>query len=70
MKDAFQKVIVVAAALIIPAIFATQATADQSIASNKYTVDDRRSGYTFATKETNAIQNDDMQNPAIFNEHK
>jgi len=66
MKDASQKVIVVATALIIAATFATKATADQSIASNKYTVDDRRSGYTFATKETNAIQNDDMQNPAIF----
>jgi len=30
----------------------------------KYQVDDRRSGYTYAAKETRAIQDDDLGNPA------
>jgi sulfur-oxidizing protein SoxA len=31
---------------------------------SKYQVEDRRSGYTYATKETQAIQDDDFENPA------
>ena len=50
----FPKVIMITAALFIMATFTMQATAGRSIQSNKYTVDDRRSGNTFATKETNA----------------
>lgn len=32
----------------------------------KYEVEDRRSGYTFAAKETRAIQDDDFENPAMI----
>lgn len=32
----------------------------------KYQVEDRRSGYTYATKETQAIQEDNFQNPGMI----
>ncbi len=32
----------------------------------KYQVDDRRSGYTYAAKETRNIQDDDFENPAMI----
>lgn len=32
----------------------------------KYQVEDRRSGYTYAAKETQAIQDDDFENPAMI----
>ena len=41
----------ITAALIIIATFTMQATAGQSIASNTYNFDNRRSGNTFATKK-------------------
>ena len=66
MKQLSKKVALIATALAIMVSFTTQVTADQIIAANKYTFNDRPSGYTFATKETNAMQNDDMQNPAMF----
>ena len=35
-------------------------------AGMKYKAGDRRSGYTYATKETNSIQDDDLANPAYL----
>ncbi len=57
IKQLSKKLTLIATALVIMVSFKMQITAGQIIAANKYTVDDRCSGYTFATKETNAIQN-------------
>ena len=57
IKQLSKKVTLIATALAIMVSFTMQVTAGQIIAANKYTVDDRCSGYPFATKETNAIQN-------------
>jgi sulfur-oxidizing protein SoxA len=52
------------AALVAGVVFTTVASADEDWGA--YQVDDRRSGYTYATAETRAIQDDDFENPAML----
>lgn len=63
MKKAYLGVLSLAAAAMVAATFVTNAYAEDF---GKYAVGDRRSGYTFMTKETKAIQDDDFENPAII----
>jgi len=59
--------IIIAAALAVGlSAFAGSAMAAKKKGWGKYQVDDRRSGYTYATKETQAIQDDDLGNPAYL----
>lgn len=52
------------AALVAGAVLTTVASAGEDWGA--YQVDDRRSGYTYATAETRAIQDDDFENPAML----
>jgi sulfur-oxidizing protein SoxA len=46
--------------------FAGDALADHAKGVDKYTVGDRHSGYVYMTKETRAMQDDDIANPAFL----
>lgn len=46
--------------------FAGNALADHVKGLNKYTVGERHSGYVYMTKESRAMQDDDMANPAFL----
>ncbi len=52
------------AALVAGAVLTTVASAGEDWGA--YQVDDRLSGYTYATAETRAIQDDDFENPAML----
>ncbi len=59
--------IVIGAALAVGlALAAGTVEAGKKKGFGKYQVDDRRSGYTYAKKETQGIQDDDMGNPAFL----
>mgnify|MGYP003959343021 FL=1 len=67
MKKAYLGALSIAAAAMIAATFASTAYADHNDPKEgKMVVDDRRSGYTYAIKETQAIQDDDFENPAMI----
>ncbi len=63
MKKAYLGALTIAAAAMLAATFTTNAFASEKY--GKYAAGDRRSGYTYATKETQAIQDDDYSNPAM-----
>lgn len=64
MKKVYLGALSMAAAALITAEYVTKAHADADF--GKYASGDRRSGYTYMTKETKAIQDDDFENPAII----
>lgn len=66
MKKAYLGALTVAAMAMVAATFASTARADHKEVRDGFSVDDRRSGYTYAIKETQSIQDDDFENPAMI----
>ena len=64
MKKAYLGAVTLIVVAMLAGSNASRALADGKY--GKYAVDDRRSGYTYATKETQAIQDDDFKNPAMM----
>ena len=56
----------ITASAMLGTTFNTNAYADRKEYTGNYTIDDRRSGYTYMTKESKAIQDDDFENPAMI----
>lgn len=64
MKSIFKGALAVAGVALCLGIVPTDASAGGKW--GKYEVDGRRSGYTYMTDETRAIQDDELQNPAML----
>ena len=64
MKKAYLGVLTLGAVAMVAATFISNAFAGEDY--GKYAVGDRRSGYTYMTKESKAIQDDDFENPAML----
>jgi len=62
MKNIYLGVLIVTGATMMATGYAKFASAGEW---GKYQVDDRRSGITYATPETRAMQEDDVENPAM-----
>ena len=66
MEKVYLGAMTIAATAMLGTMFTTNAYADQKEYTGNYTIDDRRSGYTYITKESKAIQDDDFENPAMI----
>ncbi len=66
MRKAYLGVMAIAGAALAAASFAPAVKADSDWVKKGFQIEDRRSGYTYATGETRAMQDDDFANPAYL----